>query len=204
MYYYFGILHLFGPFVDMEFLGSGVVPMEIFKQAVEAISALTDTYRRLYSLRRVPCFVPHICLTSSFARLMVTESLQSRPSALTREHVQGVFHLQEMAASQACAGSGINMLQNLLTSLETGQHDKADRWTAALNTSPNALNRFFAQDVTRASSHGSAPPNYPVPWPFPQRVSAFAGSEEDLRSRGFELIDLPVNSAPVGQNELQG
>ena len=70
MYYHFGILLLFRPFLKLVLLRSAVSPREICTQAAENISSLLRSYRNLYTLRCTPSFVPYIVLASGIIHLV--------------------------------------------------------------------------------------------------------------------------------------
>ncbi|RDL36046.1 uncharacterized protein BP5553_06658 [Venustampulla echinocandica] len=108
MYYHFATLLLFGPFIKLRFLGSTVFPYEICVQAANAIKSLLGSYRRLYSLRRTPRFVPIIALASNAMHVVRAETLALSTAPLVP---QGVADLQEMAFSHGSAARGAKTLQ---------------------------------------------------------------------------------------------
>ncbi len=87
---------LFGPFIKFRFQGSFFCPHEICIQAAEMIRALLASYRRLYSLRRTPSFVPIITLASPILYIVQEESPEvGVPTQLS----QGVGNLREIGFS---------------------------------------------------------------------------------------------------------
>lgn len=83
MYYYFATILLFGPFVQLSFLNSTILPLEVCVQAADAIISLLGSYQQLYSLRRTPCFVPMISLAARTVHIVQASLLgQSDPADL--------------------------------------------------------------------------------------------------------------------------
>jgi len=72
IYYHFCLLSLFRPFFDLPTVyGAQVFPREICDQAAHAIISLTQTYGRLYTLRRISGFVPYFVYAASIVLMAV-------------------------------------------------------------------------------------------------------------------------------------
>ena len=71
MYYHFAVLLLFRPFITLRIIASNILPRDVCCQAADAIQRLLRSYSRLYTLRRMPSFIPYFIFTSSVMRLAV-------------------------------------------------------------------------------------------------------------------------------------
>ncbi|KAH8800682.1 fungal-specific transcription factor domain-containing protein [Xylogone sp. PMI_703] len=191
IYYHFAVLLLFGPFINLRFLGPDLVAKEICMDAATAIGSILSTYRQLYGLRRTPSFVPYISLASSIVRLVTTIAGSADPL----KSVQGMFDLQEMIPCHESALSSIKILQHMESLLGT-EEGKIKRELVA---SPNLLIKspmpFFDPEMRKiTSSPFHLMQECSIFSPFPNQLSAFAEPEE-LRLNGFEkdLIALSIN-----------
>ena len=70
MYYHTVVLHLFRPFLKLNFKDSNISPREICMECADSAAGLVAAYRRLYGLRRVPILLTHVLLTSSITHLL--------------------------------------------------------------------------------------------------------------------------------------
>lgn len=111
MYYHFAILLLFRPFIKLKFTDSSVSPLEVCNQAADAISALVNSYSRLYTLRRTPSFVPYFVLASSVTHLTTLggDGVGIRPEKFT----EALSDLKEMKACHGFATQGHNIVRFL-------------------------------------------------------------------------------------------
>jgi hypothetical protein len=71
MYYQFIIMQLFRPLVGLRIIESQVSPRDICLEAARAIQNLLTSYSQLYTLKRVPSFMPYFVLTSSITQLTI-------------------------------------------------------------------------------------------------------------------------------------
>ncbi|KAH6661861.1 hypothetical protein B0J14DRAFT_496712, partial [Halenospora varia] len=128
-HYYFATLRLFGPFIKLRLLGSTVLPYEICVQAADAITSLLGSYRRLYSLRGTPCFVPIITLASNIMHIVQADSL-GIPTPLA---LYDIANLQEITFSHSFAARGVKILysiaqrRNLAVEIASGETRIADK-----------------------------------------------------------------------------
>ena len=109
MYYHYAILLLFRPFTKLEIIGSGVSPVDLCAQAADALSALINSYSKLYTLRRTPSFVPYFVLTSSITHLVNLGNERSGPELFR----QGVADMREMTGWHGFAKTSLDILQYL-------------------------------------------------------------------------------------------
>jgi hypothetical protein len=70
MYFHFAILIFFRPFRNQNIAESTTSPRKICSEAAENLFTLIKSYRDLYTLRRVPSFVPYMILTANLAYLV--------------------------------------------------------------------------------------------------------------------------------------
>src|SRR5579871_630376 len=112
MYFYFAIVLLFYPVMELHFVGSNISPKEVCNNAADAIVSLIYSYKGLYSLRRTPCFFPSIVLASSIVHLTANWSLVSAVGAST-EIAREIDLLREMFLCHRSAEYGTQVLLNL-------------------------------------------------------------------------------------------
>lgn len=103
MYYQFIIMQLFRPLVGLRIIGSQVSPRDICLEATRAIQNLLTSYSQLYTLKRVPYFMPYFVLTSSITQFtIIAATVQASGLNMTTDsHVsellkQGIDSLAEM------------------------------------------------------------------------------------------------------------
>jgi hypothetical protein len=70
MYYHFAILMFFRPFRDQTITESTTSPRRICTEAAQNLFTLIKSYKDLYTLRRVPSFVPYMILTANLAYIV--------------------------------------------------------------------------------------------------------------------------------------
>ncbi|RDW66969.1 hypothetical protein BP5796_09718 [Coleophoma crateriformis] len=110
MYYHFAILLLFRPFIKLKFTESSVSPSEVCYQAADAISALLNSYSRLYTLRRTPSFVPYFVLTSSITHLVSLGNEGCDPD----KFLQTLADLRDMKGCHGFATRAYNIIRFLI------------------------------------------------------------------------------------------
>ncbi|KAH6667682.1 fungal-specific transcription factor domain-containing protein [Halenospora varia] len=189
MYHHFAVLLLFGPFIKLRFLDSTVFPYEICIQAANAITSLLDSYRRLYSVRRTPCFVPLLALASNSMHVIRAETLPLSASPLI---LQGVADLREMAFSHRSAARGAKNLEAI------GQRHCLPvslPGNEAYTEDPDDLNRHFKtsmnlfhSDVESFQHASDIAPRQSIFSPFPSQVLPLPAFEKQLKMAGFELV----------------
>ncbi|KAM4061368.1 hypothetical protein HRG_013091 [Hirsutella rhossiliensis] len=101
MYYQFCLLCLFRPLANLVLADSDVRPREICLQAADSILTLSQSYSRLFTLRRVSPFVPY------FLSLATISDVSSVDGQL----------LAEMSSNRRMASSIEKMLRGYLTEL---------------------------------------------------------------------------------------
>ncbi|EJP62035.1 nitrate assimilation regulatory protein nirA [Beauveria bassiana ARSEF 2860] len=74
MYYHFCILCTFRPFVGSNFAPSEVQPHEMCVQAVQSILILTQSYDDLFTLQRIPAWIPYFVCASGLFSLAIEDS----------------------------------------------------------------------------------------------------------------------------------
>ncbi|XP_044715048.1 uncharacterized protein HRG_11316 [Hirsutella rhossiliensis] len=77
MYYQFCLLCLFRPLANLVLADSDVRPREICLQAADSILTLSQSYSRLFTLRRVSPFVPYFVCASALAWLTIESTCNS-------------------------------------------------------------------------------------------------------------------------------
>lgn len=190
MYYHFAILLLFGPFLKLSFLDSPVSPIEICTEAAAAITSLISTYRRLYTLKRTPCFVPYIVLASSIMRLAATEARlpQLEPST---QILQGTADLIEMIPSHAFACRGTQVLHIMAQNQADEQASKFNvrmgEDQRQIPTTSAAIN-FFSSDMENILLSKYSATQNSIFSPYPTQVVPLLAVEKLLLRDGFELI----------------
>lgn len=70
MYFHFAVLYLFRHFVNLRITNSPVSPRSICIEAARNIQSLVKSYQNLYTLRRIPIFVPYLILGAEIVRIM--------------------------------------------------------------------------------------------------------------------------------------
>ncbi|KAJ9651383.1 hypothetical protein H2198_009327 [Neophaeococcomyces mojaviensis] len=70
MYFHFVVLALFRPFLNLRIAHSPVSPRSICTEAARNILALVKSYKSLYTLRRIPTFVPYLILSAEVVTMM--------------------------------------------------------------------------------------------------------------------------------------
>jgi len=191
MYYHFAILLLFGPFVKVHFAGSSISPKEICLQAADAITSLVRSYRQLYSLRRTPCFVPHVVLAASIVHLFATDSIPNI-GAFT-QILQNMTHLHEMSPSHSFASRAEQILRTMVHnwSVEISQESQRESWgEAALRSIPV---NFFSPELESISWARFQFTAISIFSPFPAQTPPHSAFKKQLRGGGFILLEEDSN-----------
>ncbi|KJZ69455.1 hypothetical protein HIM_11160 [Hirsutella minnesotensis 3608] len=117
MYYQFCLICLLRPFTHLVVADSGIRPHDICLQAAESIIALSQSYSRIFTLRRVSALHPYFVCTAGLAglamgptcnnvALAVARPISSREPSLTRKadaEVDG-FNTYQQGSSAPSAG----------------------------------------------------------------------------------------------------
>lgn len=69
MYYHFGLLCAFRPFISIPVEHPNIQPYHICKQSAQSILALAQSYDDLFTLRRVSALIPYFVCTSGLFSL---------------------------------------------------------------------------------------------------------------------------------------
>lgn len=69
MYYHFGLLCAFRPFISIPVEHPNLQPYHICKQSAQSILALAQSYDDLFTLRRVSALIPYFVCTSGLFSL---------------------------------------------------------------------------------------------------------------------------------------
>ncbi|KAH6664296.1 hypothetical protein B0J14DRAFT_552242 [Halenospora varia] len=96
MYYHYALLLLFRPFINLHILKSSVDPQNVCMQAADNILSLVQSYRRLYTIRNKPAFVPYVSIASTIIHLMATDDII--PSTGGEQVRQGALDLRGMSS----------------------------------------------------------------------------------------------------------
>jgi hypothetical protein len=144
MYYHFATLILFRPFRDLNITGSTTSPQSICSEAAQNLFVLIKSYRDLYTLRRVPSFVPYMILTANLAYLV---DLALGPDEVTSKSAElaSLSYLKEMCSSHDFAqralyivdyfsefwgldvqARGVRLLRSQLQGMEKANHPAND------------------------------------------------------------------------------
>ncbi|KAG7435385.1 Nitrogen assimilation transcription factor nit-4 [Fusarium oxysporum f. sp. raphani] len=95
MYYQFAILQLFRPLIRLRIIESQVSPRDVCLEAASAIQGLLTSYSQLYTLKRVPSFMPYFALTSSITHVTImaatVQTNELDTAARADPHVSEVF-----------------------------------------------------------------------------------------------------------------
>jgi hypothetical protein len=210
MYYHYAILLLFRPFLKLDIIGSSVSPRDVCSQAADAISALVNSYSKLYSLRRTPSFVPYFVLTSSITHLVTLGNTGVGQEKLQ----QGLADLKEMATCHRFAVRAVNILHYLLDHWKVNHSipsnsnsnegdegdqdlggDLEDEEAKACRTHSISLNLFCPNvdgvDILKGIGPVVEGEN-PLFWPFPLqgRPLIDVSGTESLEKNGFQISKL--------------
>jgi len=60
---------LFRPFLHFDIIGPGLSTRAVCLEAAQAISRLTSSFSRLFTLRHVPCFLPSLVLAATLTQV---------------------------------------------------------------------------------------------------------------------------------------
>jgi hypothetical protein len=190
MYYHFAILLLFRPVIQLHFLHSRISPRDVCAQAAEAIITLVRSYDQLYTLNRIPSFVPCIVLTSCTVHLLRA----SRSNSALTAFQQGVNDLKAMCTCHGFAKTALNVLRFLAEEWESGNAMGDD-------------SRLSVDDIRRLCSPSPASANFFCPMvvnhipecvrsgtpstlfsPFPMQGLPLLAKDEELERDGFSKI----------------
>lgn len=121
MYYHFATMLLFRPFTRLRIINSHISPRDICLHAIISIHRLLRSYSQLYTLRRVPSFVPYFVLFAGVTQLAVSPSSDetvsdaaSVGSQASDAVIQCIADLDEMASLHPFAKTASNILRYLV------------------------------------------------------------------------------------------
>ncbi|KAM4061565.1 nitrate assimilation regulatory protein nirA [Hirsutella rhossiliensis] len=123
MYYQFCLLCLFRPLANLVLADSDVRPREICLQAADSILTLSQSYSRLFTLRRVSPFVPYFLSLATISDVSSVDGFSTYQdvSSPTAAKVPIMAHasqlLAEMSSNRRMASSIEKMLRGYLTEL---------------------------------------------------------------------------------------
>ena len=191
MYYYYALLLLFRPFINLHILNSSVVPCDVCLRAAHNISSLVQSYKRLYTIRNTPAFVPYVTLASTIVYLIATDSiiLSSGGSAQVQQgasDLQGMLPCNPFARRAVCILKILARYWGIAVSLD-GPIDMNDT-EQLCHPSTGSMN-FFCPNQEGFLLRGVQDcENSPVFTPFPmQGLPTISMDEVSLRDSGFSL-----------------
>ncbi|EXL66302.1 hypothetical protein FOPG_17518 [Fusarium oxysporum f. sp. conglutinans race 2 54008] len=166
MYYHFAILLLFRPLIKLRIIGSQVSPRDVCLEAANAIQDLLMSYSRLYTLKRVPSFMPYFALTSSIMHLTIMAVTAPREELDTTErtdsHVskasnQGITRLAEMTPCHYITEQAPRILcylakkWNVDVDVNTGAILNHEEYERVIRSCTSSLNSFLLPMITEGS-----------------------------------------------------
>jgi hypothetical protein len=95
MYYHFTLLIFFRPFRDLDITGSSTSPRKICSEATQNVFVLIKSYKDLYTLRRIPSFMPYMVLTTHLAYLLDV-ALSAKDIVSEAAELASLSYLEEM------------------------------------------------------------------------------------------------------------
>ena len=113
MYFHFAILIFFRPFRNQNITESTTSPRKICSEAAENLFTLIKSYRDLYTLRRVPSFVPYMILTANLAYLVdLTDDDDDDNDEPNPNHcdLASLSYLQDMCTSHDFAERALDIV----------------------------------------------------------------------------------------------
>lgn len=167
LYYQTVTLHLFRPFLKVDLMNSEISPRAIVDSCAEKVSAILDTYRSLYTLRRTSVLVPHIVVSACTIYLVKLPSPSAGPSL-----AQLLNDLKEMSVNHPLT---IRMLRIVLSLGKKWQLDLPLGLQRAVDSfSPEAVSPAFVGNQPFFQDPRNGPANVlPIrQLPFQQRDSA--------------------------------
>ncbi|KAE8441718.1 hypothetical protein EG329_004504 [Mollisiaceae sp. DMI_Dod_QoI] len=189
MYYHSAILLLFRPFIKLDIIGSAVSPRDICLQAADAMSALVNSYSKLYTLRRTPSFVPYFVLASTITHLMGFGNSRSGPDQLR----QGISNLKEMTSCHGFATRALEVLHFLIRHWKVGgifegaEEDEKD----ICQPKSTSLN-LFCPNITNFNMmtglRDMEKDENPLFWPFPLQGRPLLEIGDELEKSGFRVL----------------
>jgi hypothetical protein len=106
MYFHFAVLIFFRPFRDQNITESTTSPRKICTEAAQNLFTLIKSYKDLYTLRRVPSFVPYMILTANLAYVvdLADETLSDS------DDLASLSYLQDMCSSHDFAERALDIV----------------------------------------------------------------------------------------------
>ncbi|TVY85089.1 Nitrogen assimilation transcription factor nit-4 [Lachnellula suecica] len=165
MYYWNCVIHLFRPFMKLEYVhstGSTKSPKPITIEAANKISELLQLSIQTYGLRRVGFMYTHCISTASIIHLVVVSGTPTVPETSLRHLCDAISAMQQIRSTFPIIDRYMGTLRSL-----------AQEWFRN-NPMPHALaDAFSAIDIGTPTSAPSSPPNTtPIAMVMPRRDSA--------------------------------
>lgn len=110
MFYHFAILLLFRPFQNLSIKDSNTSPQNICTEAAQNLFTLVRSYRDLYTLRRIPSFVPYMIVTANLSYLVDLTQATENTVGKTSANVASLSYLEEMCAANGFAERALDIL----------------------------------------------------------------------------------------------
>jgi hypothetical protein len=106
MYYHFAVLMFFRPFRDQTLTDSTTSPRKLCTEAAQNLFTLIKSYRDLYTLRRIPSFVPYMILTANLAYIVDLADEDVTDS----NELASLSYLQDMCSSHDFAERALDII----------------------------------------------------------------------------------------------
>jgi len=190
MYYHFAILLLFRPFVQLYFINSRISPRDVCSQAADAIITLVRSYDQLYTLKRIPSFVPCVVLTSCTVHLIRA----SGSSSALNSFRQGAADLRDMGSCHGFAKTALNVLRFLAEEWGRGNAMGEDpqmpiEQMRKLCTPSSASLNFFCPIVLNQTPGNSKPGSSSTLFaPFPMQGLPLLSNDDEIERDGFSKV----------------
>jgi hypothetical protein len=167
---------LFRPFIHLRFLSSQILPREICILAANNTFWLVDVYKKIYTLRYTPTFMPYFILASSISHFLRPQSgIAGVPAP---SHVFGIEHVRALFPHQPFARRAFHILRFFAR-----QIDPSGRFDQELETDLDAdEEEYLSLDL------GSMNFFYPTG----DLPSAVRGIDNNLLFRPFPKQGLPL------------
>ena len=138
MYFHGVLLIHFRPFLKLKLTSSTISPRAICAEASRNITSLVRVYKNLYTLRRVPVFVPYLLLTAELNMLVQTRWWPDEdPLAQNARSEENLQYLSELSLACPFAKRAITICKSF-----------RDRWDGNTNTDIK-IPEFGSQRIPR-------------------------------------------------------
>jgi hypothetical protein len=165
--------------------------LQLCVQAATTIGSLLISYGQLYTVRRTPCFLPIIALASDIM-LVAQAEIQGTPNL---QLFPGISTLQEMAYAHTFAIRGVKFLRALeqrtnLAMPSDGATRSIDR--AGLYQHVRGSLCFVEAGIENLPPSQADPFYTSIFAPFPSQVLPTPSFIRELRTCGFEMVNIPM------------